>query len=293
MKNQKSLSLRFIRTFPKFSWAAFPITLGFWGVSEFVRLKGASPLTLSIFLKGGCLLVLAWALYTTVFRKSKTWTVFLPLGWLASSGSLWEVCHIPEIRFWIWLILFLSMVLVILWVPDPRILSALLFLPWGALSWLFKFSFLVPLAFTSSFKVGKKVHTWVLWAAPAMALAWFFILQGYYYAGWNGADIWDFWFGQKMGIFLLIAMVGTMGSEETFFGNFRPALLSFLFLVLGSLVWGGHGLIGLWQSDLFVWLAILFSGLGWDALRRELLGEEWFHKTLGYSIGIALWCSSL
>jgi hypothetical protein len=212
---------------------------------------------------------------------------------MATSGSLWEICHIPEIRFWIWLVLFLSMVLVILWVQNPQILSGLLLLPWGALSWLFKFSFLVPLALMGSFKSGKKSILWVLWGAPVVTLGWFFVFQGYYYSGWNGVDLWDLWFEQRMGIFLLVAMVGTMQANEAFFGNFRSAFFSFLFLVLGSLVWGGHDLVGTWQSDLLVWLAILFSGFGWDALRRELLGDEWFHKALGYSIGVALWCSSL
>ena len=267
----------------------FGAALLIWALSAHFRSSVIPSLTWLVFGKGALLLLASSSMYGLAFPGRGFGIHFLPLGWLAASQTLWEVCVIPEPRFLIWLLLFLFLQFLILGMKDGRPLILALAVIGGGLIWLFKLSFLIPLAFLG-ISPKKNYASWLRWGSVAIALGWFLIFRGYYFFSWNWQGAWDLWIDQRAGIFLLLALLGFMDPK---FGNLRYSLFSYLLLVVGAWIWGGDGLIGLWQADLLTWVSILFAGFGFETLRRELLGGEWFHRWMGYAIGVALWGSVL
>lgn len=260
-----------------------------WFLSFHFRSLEGPPRPWSAFVKGALLLSISFVMVGSAHSWKGMGLHFLPLGWLASSRALWEISVLPESRFGIWLVLFLLLQVLILLVEDGRLLTPILLAIWGGLSWLFKISFLLPLAFLGA-SPKRPYSSWLRWGGIAGALGWFLALRGYYFFSWKWEEAWDLWIDQRMGIFLLLAALGSMGLRP---GALRHVLASYYWLVLGALIWGGSGLIGLWQADLLTFLSILCAGFGFETLRRELLGDEWFHRWMGYAIGLALWGSAL
>jgi hypothetical protein len=260
-----------------------------WSLSFHFRGLEGPPRPWFAFVKGVLLLFIPFVIYGSASSWKAIGLHFLPLGWLASSRALWDISVLPESRFGTWLALFLLLQVLVLLVKDGRLLLPFLLVIWGGLSWLFKISFLLPLAFLGVSSKGPYA-SWLRWGGVVGALGWFLAFRGHNFFSWKWEEGWDLWIDQRLGIFLLLVALGSMDLK---FGALRQVFMSYFLLVLGSLIWGGSGLIGLWQADLLTFLSILYAGFGYETLRRELLGEEWFHRWMGTAIGVALWGSVL
>ncbi|HVZ80361.1 MAG TPA: hypothetical protein VHE12_06095 [bacterium] len=271
-------------------WVSLGASLLVWVLGAYLRSKDGPVFNGPILAKGTSLLILGALLYRSAYLRRDLWTFLLPMVWLASSRALWEIASMPEGRFFSWLLLFLVSLVLTLWVRDRRILLGVQTLMWGGLDWLFKISFLLPFSFLGLPVKKRDPLPWIRWGGLAVAGVWFLILQGRYYLQWNFEDAWDLWIGGRAAVFLLLGLMAPVGKMNLSFPLVR---LNFVFLVLGGWIWGGEGLIGLWQGSLLTWVAVLFAGFGWESVRRELLGEEWFQQAMGFAIGLALWGSVL
>src|SRR5262249_39184393 len=148
----------------------------------------------------------------------------------------WDIATIPEVRFFLWLLLFLLLCVLALWIRDGRFLLGVLLPVWGGLSWLFKISFLLPLAFLSVSTKRGPFASWLRWGGSIAALGWFLLFRGHYYFRWDLEPAWDLWIGQGAGVFLVTGLLGAGDRVNEAFGHCR---LSWLLLVLGAWAWGG------------------------------------------------------
>jgi len=123
------------------------LAVGVWVGEQVWHARNGIPFSLVLFLKGFVLLAAAATLYRLSAAKGFSFLGFFPLLWLAVSKFQWDLCAPEQIRTWLWLILFLSAEMVLLVVSDEKKRLFALIPLWAALSWLFPFSFLLPLTF--------------------------------------------------------------------------------------------------------------------------------------------------
>lgn len=148
---------------PHLNWIWLVPALGLWIGEQYTHVASGTPLSGLIFAKGIVLLSEAALLYTLSRLRGFYFLGMFPLSWLAVSRFQWDLCAMFEYRYWVWLVLFLGAEILILALPDGKKLLLPLVLVWAALIWLFKFSFLLPLAFLTAPAKRFQNAAWVRW----------------------------------------------------------------------------------------------------------------------------------
>ena len=236
---------------PYLNWIWFALAVGLWGWEQFAHGSKGVPLSGVIFLKGLLLLGEAALLYGLARLKGFYFLGMFPLSWLAVSRFQWDLCAIPEYRYWAWLAIFLAAETFILMLPDGKKLFPPLAVLWAALIWLFKFSFLLPLAFvTVPFRRFPNA-AWPRWGGVAAGLVLFLVFRGWIYfppawaiftnEGWPTVFLFVGWFALAMAVALFFVLGGWGYFRKVGSGLLakRGLIVFLLFLVLLVFVGGG------------------------------------------------------
>lgn len=240
------------------------------------------------FAKGLVLLFQASLLYGLSGFKGFHFLGMFPLSWLALSRFQWDLCSIPQNRFWLWLAVFMGMEILILLVPDGRKLLFPLVLLWGGLIWLFKFSFLLPLAFVTAPGNRFRHAAWVRWGGLAAALVFYAGFRGWNYFQFSGMDLYEPFFEHRFIAFFLMAWLGWMAFDARWKGTFRHAMIPFFLLTLGFSLWGGSNLNSVVEMEALQWVLVLMAGVGWEAFRNYLMDDSWHGRAVWFALGVAL-----
>ncbi|HJT23487.1 MAG TPA: hypothetical protein VJ873_02870 [bacterium] len=220
MKRKKIVPPRFLDfVTPYFNWIWFALAVGLWGWEQFNHVPRGVPLSWLIFGKGLLLLAEASTLFALARFRGFYFLGMFPLAWLAVSHFQWDICAIPEYRYWAWLVLFLGVEILILVLPNGKKLLLPLVPLWVFLIWLFKFSFLLPLAFVTAPSKRFSNAVWVRWGGPVVGLVLFLGFRGWNYFSPGWAVYFDEW--RLTSFYLLLWLV--------------LAISTILFVVLGGL----------------------------------------------------------
>lgn len=260
----------------------------FWTAAQFFHLSGGNPFSWEVFTKGLVLLLEASAFYALSGFKGFYFLGMFPLPWLALSRFQWDICSPSPSRFWLWLVLFMGMEILILALPDGKKLLFLLAPLWACLIWLFKFSFLLPLAFVTVPKKRFRNAPWLRWGGLTAALVFYALFRGWAYFQFSWIELYEPFFENRFITFFLMAWLGWMAFDPRWKGTFRHGMIPFFLLTLGFSFWGGNGPNSWVELEALQWVLVLMAGVGWEAFRKYLMDESWHGRAVWFALGVAL-----
>jgi hypothetical protein len=236
---------------PYLNWIWLALSLGLWTWEQYAHAAKGIPFSWMIYAKGAILLTEAAFLYRLVRFHAFYFLGMFPLAWLALSRFQWDLCSMGEYRFWVWLAFFLGMGILILALPDGKKLLPALALFWAGLIWLFKFSFLLPLAFITVPSKRFKNASWVRLGGLAAGVVLFLAFRGWIYfspgwtvlvnEGWSTSFLLLGWLAMGLAV-ILFFFFGGLGYLRQISNDFlikRRLLVFLLFLCFSTLVGGG------------------------------------------------------
>jgi len=265
------------------------LAAGLWAWEQFAHAAKGTPLSGLIFAKGLVLLAEAAVLYGLARFPKFYFLGMFPLSWLAVSHFQWDLCAAPEYRFWTWLALFLGAEILILALPDGKKLLLPLVPLWTALVWLFKFSFLLPLAFLTAPSKRFWNAPWARWGGLATTVALYLAFGGWAYFLVNWLGLYDLFVGSRFFAFFLLGWLGLVAFDSKWKGTFRHVLFPLVLLPVGLLFWGGaNPSVTFFETAILQWVLVWMAGYGWEAFREYLMDPSWHGRLVWLAMGLGL-----
>ncbi len=274
---------------PRLPWLWPVPAAGLWVWEQFAHASEGVPLSGLIFAKGLVLLAEAAVLYGLARFPKFYFLGMFPLSWLAVSHFQWDLCAVPEYRFWVWLALFLGVEILILALPDGKKLLFALVPGWAVLVWLFKFSFLLPLVFLTAPSKRFWNAPWARWGGLATAVVLYLAFGGWNYWFLNWTDLYDLLISGRFIAFFVLGCLGLAAFDSKWKGSFRHVLLPLVLLPAGLLFWGGNNpASGFFEMAILQWVLVWMAGYGWEAFREYLLDPTWHGRLVWLALSLGL-----
>lgn len=268
-------------------WGGLAVVV--WGGVQVWRARHGYPFSPVVFLKGVTLLLLAAAVFHWGVKRRPSFLYLgsFPLLWLAVSQFQWDICVIPEERFWSWLVLFLLGELVLLIVADGQRLLALMVPLWMAMSYLFPFSFFLPLC-GSTGKEGRLFRRagWMKWGGLLAGIAIGAVLQAWKPFRPYGYEVLDLMVANLFISFFLLGWLGFIAFSPPR-GGVRPAIIPFFLLPLGFVLFAAPDPVTYFKFDLLKWVLVFCGGFGWESFRRDVMDRSWHGQLVWFALGVA------
>lgn len=255
--------------------------------AQVVRLHDSSSVfPFSLLLKGLVLVGAAAAVYHfSVFKKGFSFLGMFPLLWLALSQFQWDLCASPDLKGWLWLVLFLLGEYFIFSLADGRVLLAALAPLWAWLTWLSPLSWILPLGFLTAPKGRIKNNGWVKFGGVILSVVFFALLKGWQSPGLESGGVLDFLFTRRYAAFFLLGWLGLTAFPQR--GTFRYAVTPVFYFMLGYLGWPASATDPL-QWETLEWVVVFCAGFGWESFRRDLMDDSWHGRAVWIALGISL-----
>jgi hypothetical protein len=261
-----------------------------WAGEQIYHSQQGTPFSMPVFGKGLLLLLEATAIYyfsARFFLKEFWFLGLFPLLWLAASQFQWQLCTLYEYRYWLWLVLFLASEILILTVWDGKKLLVGLTFFWVPLTWLFKFSFLLPLTFLTAPRGRFENSQWVRTGGILAALALYLIFKGRFFFQFVWVDLYELLFEQHFLVFFLLGWLGMIALDKEKAGTYRHVLFPMFLLMAGFLCWSGLNLVAVLEFEILKWVLVFMAGFGFEAFRQYLINPSWAGRAVWLALGIA------
>jgi hypothetical protein len=273
-----------------FWWSLLAIVV--WVGSLIWHVQHGAVFSFLVFVKGLVLLAGAATVYRLSAVKGFSLLGFFPLSWLSAAQFQWDLCTM-DIRYWLWLALFLCLEIIILAMPDGKRLLVPLVPLWAALAALLPPAILLPLSFVTAPPNRFKRANWIKWGGVLAAACLFLVLRGWEKIFFYWRDLFDFLGPGRPGnyislgryiAFFLLGWLGLAAFSKK--GAGRHVVFPLFFLVLGFFFLEGPMKI----NHLFVlkWVMVFLAGFGFESFRRDLMDDTWHGRAVWAAAGVGL-----
>jgi hypothetical protein len=274
--------LAFLAPWANLLWGGLALLT--WLGVLFWHARNGFPFSFMVLFKGFWLLGGATAVYQMSTTRKHFFLGMFPLLWLASSRFQWELCSSIQPRFWAWVGLFLVSEVLLLVFPDGKKLLWI-FLPlWAGLIWLFKFSFLMPLAFLTAPKGRFQNSNWIRWGGVALAVLLFLLYKGWFYYQYDFLDLYEVLISARFISFFLLGWLGLLAFSVK--GPNRHLVYPMFSLLGGFLFWTGNSLTTQIEMEILQWVLVFMAGFGLESIRKDLLDPTWHGCLVWFAIGV-------